>query len=881
MALRELVYQNRVLTRLDDYLTELAGQKNKADKIAAANVGETDPDLMRPVPNFALQTWEAMRTASKLPESRVYIPYSSRSDGCARAVPNIIFKVPTGGGKTYLAVSALSKIFGRYLGQQKGFVLWIVPNEAIYAQTKRQLADRQHPFRQMLDVLSGNAVRLLEKTDALDARDVESHLCVMLLMLQASNRENKDSLKMFRDRGDVNGFFPPEGDQEAHAEALKQTPNLDIYDLAGSAYPWTQVKDSLGNALRLIRPVVVMDEGHKAISDLAFSTLYGFNPCFVLELTATPKDVAATGGKTPKAARYSNVLVEVKGIELDREGMIKMPMNLDPREGSDWRQTLAVALNRIKALDHAARQLQADTGRYIRPILLVQVERTGSDQRDGVHIHALDAKEWLMTVGGLDEVEIAVKTADTNDLATPENQDLLAPTNRVQVIITKSALQEGWDCPFAYVLCALAASSNLSAMTQLIGRILRQPQAQKTGVSALDECYVIAHHANTSDVVTAIKKGLEDDGMGDLVREIRVGDGDNAKPLGARPIQRRDKFSHTEIYLPRLLTLADGELRDFDYEQDILLTLDWRTLEVTSLVALIPVNAASAEHQMRRIKLTDSGNERIVSEVAGATLETLVFDAAYAVRMLSDIVPNAWWAREIVGKVIAGLKAKGLPDARLGELSSLIIEELRKWLATQRNTMAEALFRAEVAAGRIQFRLRTDGRNWRMPLEAETFEPLFAPQLIRDDGESLKSSLFSPIYAGEFSSADEREIAVYLDADRALTWWHRNVARSHYALQGWQREKIYPDFIFAVQHGEKDSKLVVLEMKGIHLSGNPDTVYKQAVLQLMAEAFYVEKVPRVGELELVVEDGTSMACDLVLMTEWKTKLPLFSAKAGQ
>ena len=68
-------------------------------------------------------------------------------------------------------------------------------------------------------------------------------------------------------------------------------------------------------------------------------------------------------------------------------------------------------------------------------------------------------------------------------------------------------------------------------------------------------------------------------------------------------------------------------------------------------------------------------------------------------------------------------------------------------------------------------------------------------------------------------------------------------------------------------------------MKGIHLLGNPDTVYKQAVMELMTQAFSVEKVPRVGELELVVEDGTRMACDLVLMTDWKTRLPLFSARA--
>jgi type III restriction enzyme len=870
MSLRDLDYQARVLSRLDDYLAELSIQKKRADGIAA--LAKQQPDLGLEVPDSPLKTWEAMKAAGKLPESRMGIPYSPRADGIGRAVPNIIYKVPTGGGKTYLAVASLSKIFGRYLGKHRGFVLWIVPNEAIFAQTKRQLIDRQHPYRQMLDVLSGNAVRILEKDSHLDAREVECHLCIMLLMLQSSSRENKDSLKMFRDRGDVHGFFPPEGDQEAHAAARQVTSNLDIYDLAGSEYPWPQVKDSLGNALRLIRPVVVMDEGHKAISDLAFRTLYGFNPCFVLELTATPKDVAATTGKNPKRARPANVLVEVKGIDLDREGMIKMPLNLDPRQGSDWRHTLAVARQRIKELDVAARQFHADNGRYIRPILLVQVERTGSDQRDSKHVHALDAKEWLTTVGGLDEAEIAIKTAGTNDLATPENQDLLAPTNRVQVIITKSALQEGWDCPFAYVLCALAANSNLSAMTQLVGRILRQPQAQKTGVPLLDECYVITHHANSADVVNAIKKGLEEDGMGDLVKEIHTSSSNSSDGM-PRSIQRRDKFAKTEIYLPLLLRVVDDRTRPLDYEEDILFLLDWQGLDVSSLVSKIPDNITSAENQMRRIHLADSGDERIVSEVVGATSETLVFDYAYAVRMVSDIVPNAWWGREIIGQVTAGLEARGFNDKRLGELSGLIVEELRKWLDDQRDAKAEVLFRAEVDAGRIQFRLRTDGSNWRMPFVAETFEPEGAEQLIGNNGGSLDKSLFSPIYKGDFSSQDERDIAVYMDGDSALKWWHRNVARSHYAVQGWRREKIYPDFIFAVQHGEVGSKLVVLEMKGQHLAGNTDTTYKQSVLRLMSDAFDMESTPRVGELELVDEDGTTVECDLVLMPEWKARLP--------
>lgn len=117
--------------------------------------------------------------------------------------------------------------------------------------------------------------------------------------------------------------------------------------------------------------------------------------------------------------------------------------------------------------------------------------------------------------------------------------------------------------------------------------------------------------------------------------------------------------------------------------------------------------------------------------------------------------------------------------------------------------------------------------------------------------------------------------AVYLDGDRALHWWHRNVARSHFSVQGWRREKIYPDFIFALQPEKKNEqdRLLVLEMKGEHLSGNTKTEYVKKVLQMVSEAYTI--IPKVGELELIDKGGTIVHCDLVLMSEWKTKLPKF------
>jgi type III restriction enzyme len=858
---RQLEYQDRVLNTLESYLDLLKARKTEADEVA--ELAALKPHLKLPIPDFAQQAWEALKANGKLPASRAETPFSPRRDGSNRPVPNAVLKVPTGGGKTWLAVSAVSRILGRYLNRNTGFVLWVVPNEAIYSQTLKRLKDREHPYRQALDRAAAGRVRVLEKGDSLNRRDVEEHLCVMLLMLQSSNRENQDTLKMFQDRGDVHGFVPAEGEQDKHRALLEAIPNLSAYEGMFAC-----VKSSLGNALRIIRPLVVMDEGHRAISDLAFSTLYGFNPCFVLELTATPQDVQPRGGKSPREGRYANVLVEVTGRELDREGMIKMPLNLDPRQGTDWRATLEAALTRLNSLQAEAERLRADTGRYIRPIMLIQVERTGADQRESTHIHAEDVKEWLRTAG-LDEAEIAIKTAQQNDLNDPENQDLLAPINRVRAIITKQALQEGWDCPFAYVLCGLAASSNLKAMTQLVGRILRQPGAAKTGIEALDECHVITHHAKTADVVDAIKNGLEQDGLGDLVLHVTQADSSGGGKQ-VRKLNRRPAFQSDKIYLPKVQVVAGTEVRDLDYETDILARIDWRGYDPAETAARIPENAQAAESQLQRIRLANEGDTRFIGETIAPNREALRFDPSYVVRMISDIVLNPFVGWEVVTQLVAALRERGFDDARLGSLSSLIIEELRRGLDAERTRRAETLFKADVAAGRIQFRLRLDGRNWQMPQTIDTAEPETARQLLNGAGGPLERSLFAPVYESELNR-DEREVAVYLDGEAALIWWHRNVARSQYGIQGWRKAKIYPDFIFAVKQEGDAKRITVLETKGDQLD-NLDTAYKRGVLTYLSEHFQWDDTNPVGELELV-KGGETVQGTLILMSEWRAKLP--------
>jgi type III restriction enzyme len=249
----------------------------------------------------------------------------------------------------------------------------------------------------------------------------------------------------------------------------------------------------------------------------------------------------------------------------------------------------------------------------------------------------------------------------------------------------------------------------------------------------------------------------------------------------------------------------------------------------------------------------------------------MAFNAPYVVQMISDIVINPFVGRQIVERLVNTLKARGFDDYKLGRLTNLVVEELRRGLEFEQTARAEKLFKDEVAAGRIQFRLRLDGRNWCMPFEMETTQPEGAEQLPGNDGAPLKKSIFAPVYKDDFNK-DEREVAVYLDGEETMLWWHRNVARSQYSIQGWKRAKIYPDFIFAVQDDGKAERITVLETKGDQLD-NLDTAYKREVLEFMSRNFKWDNAMPAGEVELVRNNGETVNCKLILMSEWKTKLP--------
>ena len=427
----------------------------------------------------------------------------SRESASGEPIPHVCLKVPTGGGKTLLGVEAV-----RRLKLGTGFVLWLVPTKAIYAQTWDAFRNKEHPYRQILERASGGRVKLLEKDDRFTKQDIENYLCVMLLMLPAANRNrNKEFLKIFRDSSGYASFFPVEDGLREHQALSEKHPDLETAENDQTAQfrlarnpKDALIKQSLFNVLKLLRPTVILDEAHRAYGSPNMVRNKGFveavnrlNPRFVLELSATPK------------LGISNILVNISGLALKEEEMIKLPIQLRNFPNSDWKYTLAQTKTERDRLEEVAKQYQQTEDRYIRPIAVIRVDRTGKNQRDGVRVHAEDAREELIGALGVPAEQVKVKSSEQDELS---GIDLMSPFCPVRYIITKDALKEGWDCPFAYLLALLDNTTAATAMTQLIGRVMRQPYARVTNLPELDSCYIGCYNQEVKGAVENVKKGF-------------------------------------------------------------------------------------------------------------------------------------------------------------------------------------------------------------------------------------------------------------------------------------------------------------------------------------------------------------------------------------
>lgn len=790
-------YQDRILGELGAFLDALAGAREEYEKI----VSQTPAAAREAVVN----SWNFVEKAWTQSTGRT--DYPARKNGLGEWLPDVYLKVPTGGGKTLLACCAIDRIHRQYLHRQCGLVLWVMPTTQIYRQTLEKLRDRAHPYRQMLDIASGGRTMIRERGKPLKPADINGNLVVLLLMLPAAARKSKESLRMFRDAGGYDSFFPDGDNYKLQSELLAQTPNLDVFHGDGIFAP--VAKTSLGNVIRMHRPLLIVDEGQRAYTENARKTLCGFNPAFMLELSATPPQEVS-------------VVAAASGRELDEEEMIKLDIHLANTATANWKDTVLAAMNKRESLERAADQYRQNSNRYIRPIALIQVERTGAEQQGAGYVHAEDVRQFLVSQSGVRPEHVAIKSSQKDDI---EGIDLLSEECSVRYIITKAALQEGWDCAFAYCLAVLTNPSSPVAMTQLVGRVLRQPGAAKTKISALDECYVFTRHKTADAIIAAIKKELNKEGLGDLAGRITAS-GDGAPAQTEKTVSRiRDKFARFDgrVYLPQFVMATEDGVRPLNYAADILANISWDDIRPKGLEdVVLGENGPFCGVKIGLPRAQIAADEDAADHAGG-----IAPDPVFMTRQLVDVVPNAWRVHEITNEILQFFRTRDGAQ-KTADNFVYIIEQSRQLLRARRDELAERTFRRLMNEDRLHFVLLTGGGGWRIPSQMTIDRRQF---LSRKSGEQLQKSLFAPVGADEYNEL-EKAVAFCLDEHENLLWWYRNRSRADYHIQGWKRRKIYPDFIAAkAGGGGAPDKVAVLETKGAHLA-NDDTRYKESVFDL-------------------------------------------------
>jgi len=830
-------YQLRALTEVKTYFELLADWKQKSELIPDAEI------------DFPTKAWE------KAGIGRSYRP---RKNGICQPLPNFCLKIPTGGGKTLLAVKIIDLVNLVYRKKRTGLVLWIVPTTQIYRQTILSLKDRDHPYRQHLDLASGGRTVILEKTDRFSPLDVKENLVVLMLMLPSANRQTKETLKVFKDSGGFQDFFPAEDDVQGQEKIIEDICNLDTYEKE-SGFWGKQAKTSLGNTLRTLSPVIILDEGHKAYSEGAQNTLHGFNPGIIIELSATP-------------SKESNILVDISGRELHREEMIKLDLHVVNKVSPDWKDTLLAGVNKRNLLEQKAREYEANSGVNIRPICLIQAERTGREQRGTRYIHSEDVREQLIKTIGIPAEQVAVKTSEKDELKEVDDiGGLMSRDCGIRYIITKQALQEGWDCAFAYVLIVLTNPASKNALTQLVGRILRQPMARKTKIRELDESYVFCFKQKADALLTSIRDGFSREGLGDLKGQI-VSDMEGTGEDGEQPerlIKIRDRFKKaaSSAILPVFMVKRNRSWKPVNYEMDIAAHIPWESVDLDPVLSLSL--SMSEEKDMEHIATLSDDIKRVIEEKEAIQLKEggIRVDPVFMTRQICDVVPNPWMAHEFARDVLTRLTRKH-DYMVIAANFVFIIEELRKQLEREKDRLSENIFNGMLASGQMRFLVIGDKFDFTFPKSIKV-KPA-AKTLNRKDGWQLQLSLFEFVPEDEFNET-EKAVAWYLEGQKRLFFWYRNRSRQDYAIQGWRKHKIYPDFIFTSTSSENEDdyeQVYVVETKGLHLIGSSDTDYKRRMFSLCTKE---AKARSWTELGLVMKEKV-LRFEVLAEDEWEAKL---------
>ena len=346
----------------------------------------------------------------------------------------LIFKAPTGSGKTVMVAEFLKDMSNDPQFNVDKAYLWFSFSEDSYVQSKDKLFDYYG---------GANEINLLDLNDLsrgkLEKNDV---FFINWQKIKSSTKEGRTL------RNPTEYTY---GDDGIFDEFIKKTQedNREI--------------------------VLIIDEAHRDTdTELAEDLIELINPRIVLKITATPKTEPSASDVLQKRAGFVEVLREdvVKAGLIKEKIITQTKEDLDKLTKNEMNQDimlLELAFNKRSELLKEYKKL----GLEINPLVLIQLPNDDQARKETLDKSKLEIVKDFLREKGIDEKDIAVWLYDKKEnLKEIEENDSL-----VSFLIFKQAAATGWDCPRAAILVMFREIKSPIFHTQTIGRILRMPEA--------------------------------------------------------------------------------------------------------------------------------------------------------------------------------------------------------------------------------------------------------------------------------------------------------------------------------------------------------------------------------------------------------------------
>lgn len=766
--------------------------------------------------------------------------------------PHVCFKVPTGGGKTFLACNSLKTIFGNLPSKKAKVVVWLVPSDAILTQTLKNLSNPEHSYRQKIETDFNGRVQVYSKQQVLDGQQfnpttVNEQLSIVVMSFDSFRIKNKEGRKVYQENGNLQQFAKFITTPETLIEGIDDT--------------------SLIQVLNQLSPVVVVDESHHTTGDLSVEMLKNLNPCFILDLTATPR-------------KNSNIISYVDAAQLKAENMVKLPVIVYNRPSQE--EVIADAIDLRNRLDELAERNTDEC--YIRPIVLFQAQPRNAENKE-----TFDKLKERLVENGIPAEEIAIKTAEINEI---KDKDLMSPDCKIKYIITVNALKEGWDCPFAYILATLANKTSTVDVEQILGRVLRLPYTKQSTSKFLNLSYVLTSSNDFHATISKVIQGLNDAGFSD--KDYRIAEEKSVVEPAPKPVQQeitlKSPIADVEEFLEfdssalkaiiderkqsdKPITaiddmLASAEAKSDTYEEELKnlqseplsdLPLEIRSKVTTyrmydkfkdeALALEIPQFYFQSENSL--FDFLEGGYQELVSKEFlsdGFTLKDKGVDIDFcaATESVAEIdvnkneTPKYRFMQEAESEYFKEMFKNQTPESRIKNCKYQIKQILEKSdfvagseLTAYIDRVVENMNGDELTAleknvhgfatkikDKINKLLDVHRRErFKHLLETGKIEclPSFKLKSEINPGETF-SLLSKSLYVAEQTmNPFERRVVEKVSSMPNIKWWHRNIERHEFCINGFINH--YPDFIVMTNSGF----IVMIEAKGEHLTSNDDS----------------------------------------------------------